>query len=262
MKDSGGAPLLSLKHLELVLNAIEPFKGKFAIDRVAVELAGNLRPRQSAGKNRLDEFFRQELAARKMTTSSPSNADSSPPFSLVARGSEGHAGGALRWVNESHGKPFNASVNAIEASVRKLDSQGSTPAEFDASWRLQAGEWLKGDKFSVKGGRIDLAKRAVLIDEIAAQGSRLLLKRAADGRIEFIEPPALVAVQAAQKDTARPWKVTVNRTRADDLALRFEDAGVAPAVTHSIERMKINAENLRPIDRCRLATRFPAQSTG
>jgi hypothetical protein len=53
----------------------------------------------------------------------------------------------LRWLDESHGKPFNASIDGIDLSVRKLDSKGGTPAEFDAAWRLQAEPWIKGDAF-------------------------------------------------------------------------------------------------------------------
>jgi hypothetical protein len=121
--------------------------------------------------------------------------------------------------------------------VRKLASKGGTPAEFDAAWRLQAEPWIKGNAASVKGGRLDLAQREVVIDEVAARGGGLLIRRAADGSIEFVQPPALRVVKASQKDTAAPWKLTVAKFRGEDLGLRFEDAAVSPAATHTIEGM-------------------------
>jgi hypothetical protein len=56
--------------------------------------------------------------------------------------------------------------------------------------------------------------------------------------------PALRVVAASQKDAAEPWKVTVAKYRGEDLGLRFEDAAVSPAATHTIEGMSVDAENL------------------
>jgi hypothetical protein len=53
--------------------------------------------------------------------------------------------------------------------------------------------------------------------------------------------------------------------RGEDLGLRFEDAAVSPAATHTIEGMKLDAENLStefPAAPPSLATRFRLNRKG
>ncbi|HAY29159.1 MAG TPA: hypothetical protein DCY47_17130, partial [Candidatus Accumulibacter sp.] len=66
------------------------------------------------------------------------------------------------------------------------------------------------------GGQLDLVKRQVLIDEVTSRGTQLLLRRAADGSIDFVQPPLLRAATAARKDPGGAWQITVARNRSED----------------------------------------------
>ncbi|MBV5331266.1 hypothetical protein JZU69_02410, partial [bacterium] len=70
---------------------------------------------------------------------------------------------------------------------------------------------MKIDAFTVKGGQLNLARREVVISDVLARGVRGLMRRAPDGRIEWIKPPALRVVEVSQKETSVPWKITVDR---------------------------------------------------
>lgn len=243
VRDASGAPLLSLKRLDLLVGTLDPLRQQFVIERVSVD-SPEIHARVSRqGTINWIEFFSKEFATQGAVAPDAKAPDRSlpPEWSL---GELKVTGGALRWLDESHGKPFNASIEGIDLGLRKLDSKGGAPAEFDVAWRLQAEPWLKGDAFSVKGGRLDLAQREVVINEVTARGSRLLIRRAADGTIDFVQPPALRVVAATQKDAAGPWKLTVGKFQGEDLGLRFEDAAVSPAAAHTIEGMNVDAENL------------------
>ncbi|HRF71557.1 MAG TPA: DUF748 domain-containing protein [Accumulibacter sp.] len=263
VKDRDSSPLLSLRALEVVIGSLDPLNGKFAIDLVEVdspEIHARVSPQ---GTINWVDFFSKELAARGAVAPAASkNAKPAPVEWSLAEAKI--SGGALRWRDESHGQPFDASVDGLLVSLKKFDSQGSAPAEFDVAFRMRAAQWVTLDAFSAKGGRFDLAKRTVTIDEVASRGAKLLVRRAADGRIEFVEPPSLRAVEASQKDPAGPWKVTVARYRGEDLALSFEDRVISPAVVHTIDGLKVEAENLstEPGTTATISTRFNVNKKG
>lgn len=173
------------------------------------------------------------------------------------------SGGAVHWLDESHGEPFNAKVDNIDVDLRKL-SNGDKPAEVDLSWRIDAGEWLTVERFAVKGGQIDLAKREAVIPEIETQGGRSLIKRTKDGAIDWLKPPSLRAVEASQQDASAPWALTINKYHGEDIGLRFEDGGVSPAVTQSIENLSLDLENVTtvPGQVTKVATNFKLNKKG
>ena len=263
VKDSEGGPLLALRRLEVELGEVDPANGNFAIERVAVD-GPEIHARVSRqGTINWIDFFNKQLGSRGAPEADARTArqPSSPSWSL---GEARITGGVLRWFDESHGAPFEASVEGLEASLKGLDSSGDGSAEFAAAWRLQAGQWIKGDAFSIRGGHLRLAKREIAIDEVAVRGTRLLLRRAADGRIEFVPPPSLRAVQAARKDSGAPWKLNVAKYHGEDLGLRFEDGAVSPAVVNTIEAMNVDAENLstEPGRKAKVAARFRINRRG
>lgn len=263
VSDTSGAPLVSLKRLDLLIGTLDPLRQRFVIDRVSVDSPAIHARVSRQGTINWIEFFSKEFAASGTAAPKAKGLDKSPPpeWSL---GELKVTGGALRWLDESHGKPFTASIEGLDLGVRKLTSKGGPPAEFDAAWRLQAEPWLKGSAVSVKGGRLDLAQREVVIDELSGRGGGLLIRRAADGSIDFVQPPALRVVAASQKDAAAPWKVTVGKFHGEDIGLRFEDAAVSPAATHTIEGMNVDAENLstKAGSIAKLTTRFRLNGKG
>lgn len=263
VQDAQGAPLLSLKRLEVLLGDVDPLNRRFGIERVSVdspEIYGRV---SRQGTSNWVDFFARETAARAVTAPASTTAEESLPVEWSV-GETKISGGAIRWLDESHGKPFNASVEGFDLGLRKLDGKGGAPAEFEAAWRLQAAPWIKADAVSIKGGQLDLAKRAVVIDEVAARGIGMLIRRAGNSSIEFVQTPALRVVEASQKDTAGPWKLTVAKSRVADLGLRFEDAAVSPAAIHTIEGLNAEAENLstEPGQVAKVSTRFRVNRKG
>jgi len=263
VQDTLGAPLLSLKRLDVLLGSVDPLNRRFVIERVSVvspEIYGRV-GRQ--GTINWVDFFARETTARAAAEVGSTTAEESLPVEWSV-GEMKISGGALRWLDESHGKPFNASVEGLDLGLRTLDSKGGAPAAFEAAWRLQAAPWIKVDAVSIKGGQLDLAKRAVVIDEVAARGIGVLIRRAGNSSIEFVQTPALRVVQASQKDTAGPWKLTVTKSRVADLGLRFEDAAVSPAAIHTIEGLSAEADNLstEPGQVTKVSTRFRVNRKG
>ncbi len=261
--DTTGAPVLSLKQLDLAIGSAELLSSTFVIDRLAVdspEIDARVSP---LGAFNWIEFFRQEQAAG---TQKARVADT-PATSVPVQWSLGElkvAGGAVRWLDESNGKPFTASVEAIELGLRKLSSKGTTPAEFDLSWRVVAEEWLKIDAFSVKGGQLDLVKHEVMMSDVQARGVQSLIRRTPEGNIDWLKPPALRAVEASQKETSAPWKITVANYVGEDIGLRFEDQTVSPAITQNVEGFGFTAENLstEPGQTAKLTARFKLNRKG
>ena len=233
--DLSGAPLLSIKRLELAIDSVDLLNRKFALDHLLLD-SPEIHARVSRqGDINWIGFFRKELVAGK-----PAN---SVPIEWLLDEAK-VVGGALYWFDESHGRPFSASIKNVEIGLRKFGNKGVQPAEFDASWSLLAEEWLKIDSFALKGGKLDLAKRQVFVGNAQAKGVRSLIRRMADGKIDWLTPPALRIVEASQNETSVPWKVTVAKYVGEDIGLRFEDKAVSPAVTHNIDGLSFDAENL------------------
>jgi len=62
--------------------------------------------------------------------------------------------------------------------------------------------------------------------------------------IDWLKPPSLRIVEAAQTEPSVPWKVTVARYVGEDIGVRFEDQAVSPVATQSIDGLGFALENL------------------
>lgn len=264
VNDARDSPLLACKRLDVFVGSIEPLASRYVVDRVLVdspEVHG--RVSRQGTINWLDDFSDKleaaDRAAAPRASGGKDGADMRWSVGEIAIND-----GAAHWFDESHGTPFAASLEAIHVSVRNLDSAGSAPAEFDATWRLDGGQWIKVDKIALTGGRLDLANRVVSVEEFTSRSARTLIRRAGDGRLEFVPPPHLRAVAASQKDPQGPWKVTVAKYRGEDLALRFEDAAVSPMATQVLDGWNIELDSLStaPGNTTQVATRFKVNRKG
>lgn len=258
IKESAGSPLLGLKRLDLSIASADLTSRKFVIDRIALDA-----PEIHARVDRQGDVNWLRL----MPKQAPPPSGTAAPASAAPVWSLGEAkisGGALRIVDESNGKAANASIDGFDLDLRKLDSAGTAPAEFDVAWRVSAEEWLKVETFSIKGGRLDLAKHELQIGDARVKGVRAVMRRAADGSIQWVKPPTFRAVQASQKDTSAPWKVNVAKYTGEDIALRFEDASVSPASTQQIDGMAFELENIssEPGRTAKVAARLKINSKG
>ena len=263
VKDTSGSPLLSLKQLDLAIGSADLLSRKFVIERISID-SPEIHARVSRqGTINWVEFFRKELTPGKPMAQAVEKSAPAIPLEW-SLGEAKVSGGALRWLDESHGKPFNASVEVLEIDLRKLDSKGDTAAEFDASWRVIAEEWLKVDTFAVKGGKLDLAGHEVRIGDTLARGVRGLIRRTAEGKIEWLQTPALRVLEASQTETSVPWKITLDKYVGEDIGVRFEDRAVSPLATQTIDGFGFEMENLstEPGQATKLAARFKLNQKG
>ena len=268
VKENSGASLLSFKQLDVAIAPSDLLGGRYAVEKVTLA-SPEIHARVSKdGDINWIEFFRGELAKGAPVEAAAGGEKAANPATAKGKVSWSLAqakvsGGAVHWLDESHGEPFNAKVDNIDVDLRKL-SNGNKPAEVDLSWRIDAGEWLTVERFAVKGGQIDLAKREAVIPEIETQGARSLIKRTKDGAIDWLKPPSLRAVEASQQDASAPWTLTINKYHGDDIGLRFEDGGVSPAVTQSIENLSLDLENVTtvPGQVTKVATNFKLNKKG
>lgn len=263
VNNSSDAPLVSIKQLDLGIGSSDLLGGKFVIDRIAVD-SPELHARVSReGTINWIEFFRKKFDAEKSAPQAVEKPEPATPIEW-SLGEVKVAGGALHWLDESNEKPFEASIEAIELELMKLDSIGSVPGTFDLSWRMTAEEWLKIDSFAIKGGQLNLAKREVLAGNVLARGVRALVRRKADGMIDWLKPPALRAAEALQEDNSEPWKITVAKYVGEDIAARFEDQAVSPAAVQSVENLGFEIENLStmPEQTAKLAVHFQINGKG
>ncbi len=275
LSEAAGTPLLAVKRIDLAVKSAELFSRKFAIDRIAlvspeihahVNAQGDfnwlaLLPKETASG---DARIERGVETRVDKSAKPPLKATAPVAPVWSIGEAKVNGGALRWLDESHGKPFRASVEAVDFDLKNFDSAGRAPAEFDVAWRVDADQWLKVTTFSARGGRLDLSKHELLLGEVLAKGVRAMLRRTADGTLDWVKPPTLRLVQASQKDTSEPWKVNVAKYVGEDIGVRFEDAAVSPTGTQVIEGLAFEAENLstEPGQVAKLATRFRLNSKG
>ena len=260
VEDLAGAPLLAIKKLDLAIASADLMNRRFAVERIAVE-SPEIHARVSRdGDVNWITYFSKELAGSKSSAVKPDPA-AEPEWSL----GEGKVlGGAVHWLDESHGKPFKASVEALDLDLKGLSSKAGKPAEFEVSWRLQAEDWLKVQSMVVKGGRLDLHKREVSVGEVETKGVQALFQRTADGKIDWVKTPALRVVAASQKDTSAPWILSVGKYFGEGIGLRFEDKAVSPAATQSIGGLGFVVENLstEPGQMAKLTAQFKVNQKG
>ncbi|WP_170285829.1 DUF748 domain-containing protein [Propionivibrio limicola] len=263
--DEGGSPLVSMKRLDLAVESADLVAGKFVIDNILVDS-----PEVSAHVDKRGAINWLALLPRQNGANSPPSEKKAGNGKEAIEWSIGHAkisGGALRWLDESHGAPFKASIDAIEFGAQKLSSpnkENKEKAGFDLSWRVAAGEWLKIDQFTVKGGQLDLARHEIVLGDVNVNGGSGLIRRLADGRIDWIKPPALRVAEAARKDTSAPWKITVKRYVGDKIGLRFEDKAVSPAALQTINGLSFEVLDLStdPAQTAKVKTRFNLNKRG
>lgn len=259
LADGRGEPLLAVKRLAAGLAGVDPVQARYDVSRVELE-----QPDISVRVSRTGQINWMTLAPPPAKAAGPAPAapnDRPPQWSL---GDLRISGGILRWSDESREKPLNASIESIDAQLHDLSSGGQNPARFDLAWSISASPWLKLKSAAIKGGELDPARHRVSIGEMRVSGGEGLIRRLADGNLDWIKPPLLRVAGAAAQDNAAPWTVSLASYRLEDVALRFEDLAVSPPATQTIEGLSIEAQNLStdPGQSARLAVRLKANGKG
>lgn len=263
VKDASGSPMISLKQLDLAIGSADLLGRKFVIDSIALDSPQLIARVSREGALNWSGSLRKDPAPGKPTANALKRPVAADPVEW-SLGEAKMSSGALCWLDESHGKPATASVEGPELERRKLDSKGEAAAELDASRRVAAEECLKVDSLAVKGSKLFLAKRELRIGEVQARGVRGLIRRTAEGKISWLQTPALRAREAPQAEVSLPWKIVVDKSVGEEIAVRFEDRAVSPAATQTIDGFGFELENLstEPGQAAKLAARFRLNQKG
>ncbi|HET9651787.1 MAG TPA: DUF748 domain-containing protein [Usitatibacter sp.] len=135
----------------------------------------------------------------------------------------------------------------VASATRVFLRQGSVAVSgLDAAVRGERESLVKIGHTEASGIALDLDKRTVTIDAIAAQSPALRLLREADGRMHFERAFPTTAPKAAPDKAAsgEPWRVMVQRFNVEDLAADFEDRSTSPLVKVKVAEGRIAAEKL------------------
>ncbi|MDR0576833.1 MAG: DUF748 domain-containing protein [Candidatus Accumulibacter sp.] len=227
LTEASGSPLLAFRRLDVAVASADLLGGDFAVERLALDS-----PDVTVRVNRAGTLNWLDLLAKAMDSGEPAGAGDAPV--KWSFGETRLTGGALRWIDESHGRTFRAGVEAIDARLQNLDGQGSV-ADFELAGKIDGGESLKVDAFAVRDGKLDLAKNRVSLGEIRLAGSRASIRRSPEGKIDWIEPPALRPAAGEEESASPPWTVEIAKSVGEGMTIRFEDAAVSPVAIQNIE---------------------------
>ena len=214
-----GQDLAAFRRLDLILAEADVFGGRLALEKVTLD-SPEITVRVSR-EGKIDGLDLLSAAAKPDEPSEP------------LRWSLGEAkinGGALRWDDASNAGTFRAEIKDLDAQVKNLDGQGAV-ADFEVAGTVDGGKSLKIRTFTVKNGKLDMARRRVRIGEVRLKGARASVARSSDGQIEWIAPPAL---RPDAPTPTPPWTVEFSRLAGEAIAIRFEDAAVSPKAVQNI----------------------------
>lgn len=109
------------------------------------------------------------------------------------------------------------------------------------------GAALDIDTLSIADGELDLAGRSVTVGRMTIDKPRAIVRRLADGTINWLQvvnPPADDAPQAAEAPAPAPWKLLLKEAQVTGGDLRFEDLAQEPAVRLHASAISVTAKNL------------------
>ena len=247
LKEPGGQALLGWKRLDVDLDQADLVNRRIAVKRVALDgLDASISVSRQGELNVLRVL--DQLAGKpadKAAAPAPTAAPAQPlAWSL---GEFALSNGLVRWQDASQPTPVQGEVRNLALTVGKLESTLAQPIEIaEASYQIDLGERLKVDKMLFKGIKVDLPKHRVEVAELVNSQTRARMLRTADGRIDWVNPPVLKTVRAADakaKDE-QPWVGNVAKLVVEDLGVRFEDRTTQPVAVQELEGLGLLGEQL------------------
>ncbi len=145
---------------------------------------------------------------------------------------------SLDWQAAQPGKPMGLVLGA--STVTFSDLALGAPRSPQAA--LQS--------LVVQGARVDLAQRAVSIEQLQIQRPRVQLERDAQGQwsvLRWLKPAPATAPARPVAASAPPWTVALRSLQLGDGALRFKDAQPAEPVQLSVSGIQLQLQNLQPM---------------
>jgi hypothetical protein len=262
VEQTGGAPLLAMKRLDVGLRDVDPIKRSIGI--ASVELTApsvDVRIGKDGVANWLSLL--PPATEGKAPEKPADKASEGPPVVLLVD-SIAIREGVVDLLDQSTGSEQKGSIRDISLEAHNFDSSGARPVTFSLGWQVDAGERLKVEQIAIRDGSVDLKKREIVIGEYLVKGTRARMTRQADGKLAWFKAPTLRLAQAARKDKDEPWQLTVARADLEGQRFELEDLGVSPKATQTVELQSLHLENLstRPDAEARLAAKLRINSKG
>jgi hypothetical protein len=118
-------------------------------------------------------------------------------------------------------------------------------------------DFLDIPAFTVKGTRIDPARREIVVGEVSTEKGRIAIRRDVDGKLNVARlvpgtgageargsAPGEGGTAPGKRDAAeKPWSVTVKKASVDRYGVRFDDVSTTPDVSLSLDGIRLRAEN-------------------
>lgn len=228
VEESGGAPLLAMKRLEVVLREVDLVKLSVGVESVVVESPEvDVRIGKEGRGNWLSLMpaaARETVPEKKAEVANPANPS---PLQLTL-GSLAVTGGVVNVQDLSTG----------------VEQKGS----------------LKNLQINVRDSRLDLQKREVRIGEVAAQGWRATVAR----NDPWFRAPLLQAAVAARKEKEDPFQITVDRIRLSDQLFQLEDRSSKRGRSQALEIASLEIDNFstKPEVEAKLAAKLRLNKNG
>ena len=117
--------------------------------------------------------------------------------------------------------------------------------------RSDGEEMLHIGKLDVTGIDLDLTNRSVAIANLGGVNARAVVRRHADGSINFAgltaSDPARIQDPPARVEAASPWRYAIKKATLDQSSMRFTDDVTAPPVDIAIDAIQLTAGGLSSV---------------
>jgi len=241
VEESGGAPLLALKRLDLTLGEADLVSQAIGIERIAIEAPTvDVRIGKQGGINWLELLpaAGDRSAAGRRKAAPQKNGGTTLQWRLEALTI---VGGSVNLLDRSQAVEQTVALRGLNVEVHDYDSNGARPLRFSADGQIDAGEQLQIARIAVKDGQADLAKRELVIGEMRLADGRARIVRQRDGTLQWLRPPA---PRPAPDDGSKPWQVSLTRAQIDGQTLQFDDRSLTTPATQTLEIATLTATDV------------------
>jgi uncharacterized membrane protein len=228
VEESGGAPLLAMKRLEVTLQEVDLVKHHIGVESVVVES-----PEIDVRISKAGVF--------NWTALMPAAKENKPEKKVEAANSLPAS------------SPLQLALGLFAVTDGTVNVQDlSTGDEQKGS--------LKNLKIDIRNTQLDLNKRDVRIGEIAAQGWRTSLAR----NDPWFKAPLLRAAAEVRKEKEDPFQITVDRIRLGDQLFQLEDRSSNRGRSQSLEIASLEIDNFstKPEAEAKLAAKLRLNKNG
>jgi flagellar motor protein MotB len=125
-------------------------------------------------------------------------------------------------------------LSNLAATVSELNMR--LPEDKELLWRVPM--------LAVHDGSVDVGKHAVSFDVVEGRGAAAVIRRAADGRLNFARLIRTPEGGVGAKSSEEAWRVAARKVALDDFSATFIDETVTPPAHVALSRVVLAGENL------------------